>query len=243
MTSAPLRIGMWSGPRNLSTAMMRSFSSRDDTATADEPFYAHFLKTTNEQHPGRDEVFAEQDSDWKNVVDMLTGPIPGNKPVWYQKVLTHHIVGNMSLDWTEKLTNCFLIRHPKDMILSYQKIYPKVDISLLGWRQQVTIFDLVYQRTGEAPIVVEADDIANNPKAMLSMLCDRLGIPFTDKMLSWQKGPHPSYGSWGKYWYKNVMNTTGFHPFEEKHESIQSQHMAVYEECLDCYLKLQQYTL
>ena len=241
MTSAPLRIAMWSGPRNLSTAMMRSFSSRDDVATADEPFYAHFLKTTKEEHPGREDVFAEQDSDWRNVADYLTGPIPDDKSVWYQKMMTHHIVGNMSLDWTEKITNCFLIRHPKDMILSYQKVYPKVDISLLGCRQQVAIFDLVYQRTGEVPIVIEADDIAKNPSVVLSKLCDRLGIKFTEKMLSWPAGPNPSDGSWGKYWYKNVMKTTGFDPFKEKQDSIEKQHLSVYEECLDCYLKLHQY--
>ena len=234
---------MWSGPRNLSTAMMRAFGSRPDTAIADEPFYAHFLRTTGVDHPGRDEVFAELDSDWRKVADYLTGPIPDGKSVWYQKQMTHHIVGDNNLEWIKNVVNCFLIRHPKDVILSYQKIYPEIDVRLLGCRQQAAIFEQVMQTTGEPPIVIEADDIARQPGAMLPKLCDRLGIPFTTKMLSWPEGPAPADGSWGKYWYRNVMKTTGFQPFEKKDEDVDAQHKPVYDECMETYERLRRYKL
>ena len=243
MTTSPLRIAMWSGPRNLSTAMMRAFGSRPDTAIADEPFYAHFLKTTGVQHPGRAEVFAKLDSDWRKVADYLTGPVPDGKAVWYQKQMTHHVVGDNDLNWIGKVVNCFLIRHPKDVILSYQKIYPEVDINLLGCRQQATIFEHVRKVTGEPPIVIEADDIARNPEIMLTRLCERLGIPFTAKMLSWAEGPHPSDGVWGKYWYRNVMKTTGFHPFKEKEDEVEERHKPVYDECLETFLTLRAYKI
>lgn len=243
MTSTPLRIAMWSGPRNLSTAMMRAFSSRPDTAIADEPFYAHFLETTGVQHPGREDVFEELDSDWRKVADYLTGPIPEGKQVWYQKQMTHHIVGDNDLEWTDKVVNCFLIRHPRDVILSYLKIHPEIDVSLLGCRQQARIFNRILKTTETPPIVIEADDIAEKPEDILSKLCVRLGIPFTDAMLSWAEGPHPDDGVWGKYWYRNVMQTTGFQPFRQKTEQLDERHGKVYAECMDTYLRLRDYKL
>ena len=221
-----LRVAMWSGPRNISTAMMRAWENRIDTAVIDEPFYASYLRDTGVAHPGRDEVMAAQDTDAGNVARMLCGPIPDGKAVWYQKHMTQHILPGMSLDWLDALSNCFLIREPEAVVASFTVQRPDAAAWELGFEQQCRIFEHVCDRFGQAPPVVDAGDVLENPGGILRALCARLGIPFSLRMLQWPAGPRASDGVWAPYWYSAVERSTGFaayHPPTRKLDAFQSR--------------------
>ncbi len=143
MPKPPIRIAMWSGPRNISTAMMRAWENRADTTVVDEPLYAAYLDHTGLDHPGATEIINAYDTDWRDVADMLLGPIPGDKPIWYQKQMAHHLLPDMQIDWVDGLTNCFLIRSPREVITSYIKIRPDPTQADLGFVQQLDIFEQV----------------------------------------------------------------------------------------------------
>jgi hypothetical protein len=211
-----LRVAMWSGPRNISTTMMRSWENREDAAVVDEPLYAHYLVATGVDHPGRDEVIASQSTDWRKVAGELTGPIPEGKAVWYQKHMTQHVLKDMSLDWLDGLTNCFLIRRPELVVASFTKVRPDAALWELGFEQQTLIFDHVSRRLGSAPPVLDAEDVLKDPKAMLGALCARLGIPFSERMLRWPAGKRASDGVWAPYWYAAVERSTGFEPYSPR---------------------------
>ena len=147
-------IAMWSGPRNISTAMMRAFGSRPDTAVTDEPLYAHYLKVTGVAHPGRDAILAAHESDWRKVADELTGPVPGGRAIWYQKHMAHHLLPMIDRGWLDRLTHAFLIREPDEMLASLVKTYPLAGLADTGLPQQCEIFDRVAERIGRAPPVV-----------------------------------------------------------------------------------------
>ena len=181
-------IAMWSGPRNLSTAMMRSFENRSDTVVLDEPFYAHFLDKTNLNHPGRDEVLLSQDCNWNNVVKMITGPIPQNKPIWYQKHMAQHNLDGCDISWIKNLNNCILIRHPKYVIPSYNREYSISNEQLLGYPQQLDLIRVLEEELGVPPPIFDATDILKNPEKGIKKICMSLGIPFSKKMLKWPKG-------------------------------------------------------
>jgi len=237
------RISMWSGPRNISTALMRSFENRPDTAVIDEPFYSFFLKNTGIKHPIYKEVIESYDPSWDNTANTLMGPIPNNKNIWYQKLMTHHWVDNQPLDWTANTINCFLIRNPKDVILSYLKIHKEVTPELIGLPQQVHIFNYITEKTNKIPIVISSEDILKNPKLMLQKLCNLLDIPFSERMLSWPTGARDSDGIWGKYWYKNVVKTSSFSKPLNKDEKISEQFSSLLDGCNVYYRQIEKYKI
>lgn len=203
---------MWSGPRNISTAMMRAFENRDDTEVSDEPFYAAFLAKTGAQHPMFEEVIASQPNDWRDVADAMAGPAPGGRAVWYQKQMCHHMLPEFGLDWMDACTNAFLIRPPEQVLASYLAKRTVVTLDDIGVVRQNEIFDRVAERTGKAPPVIEGSDVLADPRVALSALCDALGIPFSEKMLSWPAGRRESDGVWAPAWYDAVERSTGFNP-------------------------------
>ncbi len=207
-----LRIAMWSGPRNISTGMMRAFENRDDTMVSDEPFYAAYLAATGLEHPMQAEVLASQPTDWRDVAAAVTGPVPDGKPVWYQKHMSHHMIDGFGLDWSEACANAFLIRDPGQVLASYVRKRSEVTLDDIGIVRQAEIFDRVAQHTGTAPPVIESADVLAAPREMLAALCRALGFAFSDRMLNWPPGPRASDGVWAPAWYDVVEQSTGFAP-------------------------------
>lgn len=213
MTAAdPVRIAMWSGPRNISSAMMRSFGARPDTAVTDEPFYAAFLARSGADHPLRAEVLASQPNDWREVVAQLLGPVPGGKPIWYQKHMTHHMLGEFGREWLGRVSNAFLIRDPQAVLASYMHIRAAESVTLddIGIVQQRELFEREAERLGRAPPVIEGADVLADPPGMLARLCAALAIPYTDSMLRWSAGRRDTDGVWAPAWYASVERSTGF---------------------------------
>lgn len=210
MTPAPQRIAMWSGPRNLSTAMMYAFAARGDCAVWDEPFYAAYLRSTGIDHPMRDDIIAAHDPDPASVAAACTGPIPQGQSLFYQKHMTLHMIPEFDRGFMRGLTNVFLIRHPARVIASYTKKREHPTLADIGFVQQAELFDQVAGWTGTAPVVIDSADIRADPKGALSRLCAALGVPFTDAMLHWPAGPKPYDGVWAPHWYNAVHASTGF---------------------------------
>jgi hypothetical protein len=208
----PVRIAMWSGPRNISTAMMRSFGARTDTAMIDEPFYAAYLAATGLEHPMRVEVLASQPNDWRDVVEGLLGPVPGDRPIYYQKHMTHHMLPAFGRDWVRYVRNAFLIRDPAAVLASYVQKRGEVTLADIGVVQQHEIFAAEADRLGHAPPVVDGADVLANPARVLSKLCAALQIGYTDDMLHWPAGRRESDGVWAPAWYDAVERSTGFGP-------------------------------
>jgi len=208
MIAAPLRIAMWSGPRNISTAMMRAFENRDDTAVIDEPFYAVYLALTGADHPMRTEVLQSQPNDWHDVEATLLSPCPA--PIFYQKHMTHHMVPQIGTRWMAACCNVFLIRRPDEVVASYMDKRGEASLADIGVVRQAELFDAEADRLGRAPIVIDSSDVSAAPEAMLRVLCDSIGIAFSVKMLSWPKGRRASDGVWAPAWYDQVERSTGF---------------------------------
>jgi hypothetical protein len=208
--SDPIRIAMWSGPRNISTAMMRSFENRPDTSVIDEPFYAAFLKATGIDHPMREESMASQPTDPQAVVAQILGPVPEGRPIWYQKHMTHHMVRGFPRAWIANMRNAFLIRAPEDVLASYIQKREDVALDDIGFVSQRELFECELDRQGNAPPVIEADDVLADPRGTLSALCKALGIPFSESMLAWPAGRRLTDGAWAPVWYNAVERSTGF---------------------------------
>jgi len=241
--SGGLRIAMWSGPRNISTAMMRAWENREDTAVVDEPFYAHYLQATGVNHPGREEVLKSQSTDAAEVAAMLTGPIPDGKPIWYQKHMTQHMLPDMPLDWLDQVTNCFLIRDPEQVVASFTIQRPDAAAWELGFEQQARLFDHVCDRLGHAPPVIDAADVLKDPRGTLGALCAKLGIPFTDRMLHWPPGPRASDGVWAPHWYAAVERSTGFAPYREREPKLSDFQWELADLCKAHYERLARHRL
>ncbi len=237
------RIAMWSGPRNISTAMMRSWGVRPDTVVTDEPLYAHYLRVTGIHHPAREEILASQPTDWRTVVDRLTGPIPEGRSVWYQKHMTHHMIPEVGRDWIHRVTNCFLIREPGAVILSYARVRPDPTPEDLGLPQQAELFELVRARTGRTPPVLDAHDVLSDPERVLRLLCEAIDVAFDPSMLSWPPGPRESDGVWSRHWYSSVESSTGFGPPRPRAEEIPERFREVYEICQEHYDRLHPHRL
>ena len=238
-----LRIAMWSGPRNISTAMMRSFGSRPDTAVTDEPLYAHYLRVTGLPHPGHAVVIASQENDWRKVTKALTGPIPGGRAIWYQKHMAHHLLTVIGRDWLDRLTHAFLIREPDEMLASLLRTYPEAGIADTGLPQQWEIFERVSQRPGRAPPVVLSSDVLRDPQKMLTKLCDALGIGFLPEMLSWAPGRRMTDGVWAPHWYAAVEASTGFEPWKPRPVTLPASQQPLLAECRRWYEKLYRHRL
>lgn len=231
----PPRIAMWSGPRNISTALMRSWGSRSDTVVADEPLYAHYLDATGRAHPGRDEVIAQNETDWRAVVDRITGSLPDGVSIFYQKHMAHHLLPEMETDWVLKLRNAFLIREPREMLTSLVEFLPEPTLSDTGLPQQWALFQRLRDERGSAPPVIVARDVLTDPRPMLNTLCEALGVPFRSSMLSWDSGPRETDGVWAKHWYDSVYDSTGFRPYEPKDEPVPERLRDLHEECQALY--------
>lgn len=233
-----VRVAMWSGPRNLSTALMRSFGNRSDTVVVDEPLYAHYLLRTGLDHPGREQVLAAQDTDWRAVVAGLTGPVPGGRSVYYQKHMTHHLLPDVGRDWLDAVTNAFLIRDPAQVVASYAKVRGEPTLEDLGLPQQVEIFRRCCERTGTPPPVVDANDLLADPAGVLRRLCDRLGLPFEERMLAWPPGPRPEDGVWSPHWYSSVEASTGFATPSDRPAEVPARLLGLLDRCRPAYEEL-----
>ena len=216
----PLRLAMWSGPRNISTAMMRAWENRGDCAVVDEPLYAHYLAHTDRDHPGREEIIAAGETDWRKVATRLTGAVPEGKAIWYQKHMAHHLLPHIGRGWLGELTHGFLIRDPREVLLSYLKSRPSLTAEDIGVVRQLEIFESVQNQSGVTPPVVDAGEFLQAPEPQLRALCERLGVAFTPRMLSWPAGPRASDGIWAPYWYEAVLRSTGFEPYREREHRV-----------------------
>ena len=235
----PVRIAMWSGPRNISTAMMRSWGNRADTFVCDEPFYAHYLQATGRNHPSAEEVIADGETNWRKVVQQLTGDVPEKKHIFYQKQMTHHLLPQIDRAWLGAVTNCFLIRDPREVIASYIKKNDDPALEDIGFVQQAEIFDWVYAQTGAIPAVVDARDVLEKPRKILGLLCDQVGVEFSESMLSWPRGLRATDGIWAKHWYGEVMTSTSFRPPSRREvEPVPARLREVHNCCLECYDRL-----
>lgn len=239
----PLRLAMWSGPRNISTAMMRAWENRGDCMVSDEPLYAHYLAHTHSDHPGADEVIAQGETDWKRVATSLTGPLPQARAIWYQKHMSHHLLPHIAHEWTHSLRNVFLIRDPDDVVASYIKSRATVTAEDIGLEQEAKLFDEVAQRLGAPPPVIDANDFLKNPEAHLRALCSHLGIEFTDRMLSWPAGPRDSDGVWAPHWYAAVWRSTGFEAPRLRAESLDESAQRAADAARPWYEHLYQFRL
>jgi hypothetical protein len=234
----PVRIAMWSGPRNLSTALMRSFGSRADTFVTDEPLYAHYLKVTKLAHPGADEVIATHEHDWRRAAAWLTGSVPEGKAIWYQKHMTHHLLPGIERDWLANLTHAFLLRDPRDVLPSLDLKFAQPTLADTGLPQQIELFELVRRRTGRVPPVIDAADLLRDPPKILRLLCERLGIEYDACMLHWAAGKRATDGVWAKHWYHGVEQSTGFGPERARRAELNEHLAGLHEECLPHYRAL-----
>jgi hypothetical protein len=210
------RIALWSGPRNISTAMMRAFENRSDSLVDDEPFYAFYLKTTGLEHPATAAILASQPNDWREVAANLTGPVPEGVRVFYQKHMAHHLLPEIERDWMRGLEHAFLIREPRAMLSSYLEKREQATLEDLGFPQQVALYDWLALETGQPPAIVDSRQVLENPRGVLAALCEALGIEFQESMLSWPAGQRDSDGVWADHWYDAVLKSTGFQPYKSK---------------------------
>lgn len=237
------RVAMWSGPRNLSTAMMYSFAARGDCAVWDEPFYAAYLKATGIDHPMRDAIIAAHQADPDGVAAACIGPIPQEQSLFYQKHMTLHMIPGFDRGFMRSLTNVFLIRHPARVVASYAKKREGPTLADIGFVQQAELFDETAQWMGRAPMVIDSADIRADPATMLRKLCDALGIGFTPKMLHWPAGGHPSDGVWAPHWYGAVHRSTGFDAAEGDLPDLPDSYRAIADMALPYYERLARYRL
>lgn len=238
------RIAMWSGPRNISTAMMRSWGNRSDTTVVDEPLYAHYLSHSGVEHPGQDEILKSQSTDWRKVTYNLTeGSLSSVTRIFYQKHMAHHQLPVMSSDWILSLRNCFLIRDPDFVVSSYAEKRPDLTPADLGFEQQLKLFDLVRSKQNVIPTVIDSDLFLENPKQQLQALCISLGVPFQMAMLKWPAGRRNTDGVWAKHWYHNVEKSTEFAKTRKKAPTLSADQQAISDQCRPYYETLKQHCL
>lgn len=239
-TNDCLRLSVWSGPRNVSTALMYAFAQRADTRVVDEPLYGHYLKITGAPHPGADEVMAVLETDGRRVVDaVLLGP--GDRPVLFFKNMAHHLTG-LDPAFMRQLTNVLLIRNPEEMLPSLAVNLTQPTLRDTGFKHQVEILDMLLA-WGQTPPVLEARELLQNPRSVLGQLCDRLGLAFDEAMLAWPAGPRSEDGIWAKYWYHSLHRSTGFQPYRPKTEPFPDQLRPLLEACRPYYERLLAYTI
>jgi len=223
--------------------MMRAWGNRADTAVIDEPFYGYYLERTGKEHPGTEEVIAHGEIDWRKIVNQLTDAVPSGKPIFFQKQMVHHLLPEIDRGWMVDLTNCFLIRDPREVILSYIKKNPEPTLEDLGFVQQLKIFDFVRGQTNSVPTIVDAKDVLQNPERTLRLLCDTIGVSFDAAMLSWPPGLRDTDGIWAKYWYDEVARSTSFRPYTPREGVVPERLREIYEQCRECYEQLHQHRL
>ncbi len=233
-----MRIAMWSGPRNLSTAMMYSFAARSDCAVWDEPFYAPFLKQSGRQDPMLEEIFAGEETDPQKVAQRCLGPIPEGKSVFYQKHMPHHMIDGIPRQWIADMVNVFLIRHPARVIASYAKKRENPNMNDIGIKMQSALFDEITAINGQPPVVIDSGEIRKDPENMLAKLCAAIKLDFDPAMLSWPAGGHPSDGAWAPHWYPEVWKSSGFAPPEGDLPELTGDLAKLLDEALPYYERL-----
>lgn len=229
------RICMWSGPRNISTALMYSFGNRPDTLVIDEPFYAYYLVKSSLEHPGWEETLEHQSYDYLEVIKSVLYQ-RSEKSIMYIKNMTHHTI-DMTLEFMNDLINLFLIRHPTEVISSYIKNIPNPTMDDLGYKRQWELVEHVMS-CGEKPFIVDSSELLTNPRIILGKMCAFAHIEFRESMLRWEAGPKPYDGIWAKYWYKNVHQSTGFNKRESKARKLSREYSKLEKECMVYYNKL-----
>ncbi|WP_108810038.1 sulfotransferase [Sphingorhabdus sp. Alg231-15] len=243
MTSEPVRIAMWSGPRNISTAMMRSFGSRSDCAVTDEPFYGAFLHKTGFRQPLADQIIAAMDIDWNSVADSMRGPVPDGKAIWYQKHMPHHMVDGVSITDFPDHRHAFLIRDPDHVVASYAAKHVEVTPDDLGYERQLTFIDHAAQITGKAPIILDSADIVQDPERHLKALCAALEIDWDPAMLSWEAGGRKTDGIWASHWYNRVVETTTFGESKDGRPMLTQAQQKVVDRCQMFYNQMSEHRL
>jgi hypothetical protein len=238
-----VNIAMWSGPRNISTAMMRAFENRPDTAVIDEPFYAAFLVRSGLGHPMRQEVLAAHEADPAAVMGVLAGEAPGGAAVFYQKQMTHHMLPGFDGPWMDHCRHAFLIRAPERVLASYVRKRAEVSAEDIGFRRQGELFDEIAARTGAPPPVIDADDILAEPRGALTALCAALAIAFEEAMLAWPAGSRASDGAWAPAWYDAVERSTGFAPPPPPAAPLRGALAAIAEEVRPIYERLRRHRI
>lgn len=233
-----MKIAMWSGPRNLSTAMMYAFAARGDCAVWDEPFYAAYLAATGLNHPMKEAVIAAGEVNSGAVAAACLGAHPGGRPLFYQKHMTLHMIGGFDRSFMRGLQNVFLIRHPARVVASYSKKREAPVLADIGFVQQLELFEEVAGWLGRAPLVVDSADIRARPRETLEKLCAALGIPFLETMLHWSAGPKPYDGVWAPHWYNAVHASTGFDEPEGPLPDLSGSYAALAEQALPYYERL-----
>ena len=196
-----MKIAMWSGPRNLSTAMMYSFGNRDDFDALDEPFYAPYLAQSGIEHPMGSEIMRAHETDPNKVPQQFN---PHSERHLYMKHMPHHMLADFPIDWAQDCINIHLLRHPARVIASYSAKRGEVTTEDIGYAQQLKI----YEKLGG--IVIDSADIRANPERALRKLCSEIGLNFDPAMLSWASGPRTYDGIWAAHWYGAVHKSTGF---------------------------------
>lgn len=238
MSANVVRIAAWSGPRNISTAMMRAWENREDAVVVDEPFYAYFLAETGLDHPGRDEVLRAGETNPDAVAASLLAPLAAGKRVFYQKHMAHHMLGPLlgggPPAWFREVRHAFLLRDPREVLASYIKSRPEVSAEDLGVHAEWRLMELV-RALGETPIVFDAADFLRAPEAHLRAWCAHLGIDFSPRMLSWPAGPRASDGVWAPHWYDAVLASTGFEPWRPRDVNLPARYQPVLDACLPVY--------
>lgn len=217
---------------------MRSWGSRPDTFVCDEPLYAHYLSTTGINHPGREQIIRYGETDWRQVVRWLTGPVPDGKAIFYQKHMAHHLLPDMMGNWLGSLRNALLIRDPQEMLISFAKVMPAPRLDDTGLQRQIELYESVRKITGESPPVIDARDVLENPEVMLRRLCDKLRVAFRPEMLRWRRGRRATDGLWAPYWYANVENSTGFKEYEPPSGTLPSRLQDLEHACRSLYNEL-----
>ena len=232
-------VSCWSGPRNISTALMRSWSSRKDTFVTDEPFYAYYLKKTKLKHPFYNEIINKYSSNYDEVVNYLINRIPKNKKIWYQKHMAHHIFDFNNIEWVNNFENCILLRHPKEVISSYSKKNKLNTVEELGYPQQYEIIKYL-KKINKSYVIIDSSELLKNPEKVLSNWCTKINIKFDKSMLRWEKGNYVSDGIWWKSWYDNVIKTTGFKEYKKKDINIENKYDSIYNESMKYYTYLKE---
>ena len=223
---------------------MRGWGNRSDTVVVDEPFYAYYLEKSGKDHPNAAEVIAHGETNWRKIATHLTRePIPDGKHIFFQKQMTHHLLPEIDREWMVDLTNCFLIRDPREVILSYIKKNPDPELEDLGFVQQCEIFNFVRERTDSIPPVVDAKDVLQDPQRTLRLLCKAIGVEFDKAMLSWPSGLRDTDGIWAKHWYDAVARSTSFEKYQPREGNVPDSLRKIYERCRECYQDLYQHRL
>ena len=235
-----LRLSVWSGPRNVSTALMYSFRQRPDTRVIDEPLYGHYLAVTDADHPASEEVTAAMDNDGERVVRrVMLGPC--DKPIVFFKNMAHHLVG-LDRGFLQEITNVLLTRDPREMLPSLAEQLPSPTLRDTGLAEQVEILDAALDG-GNPPIVLDARELLLDPASVLRETCERLRIPFDGAMLRWPAGPKPEDGVWARHWYRNVHASTGFGEYRPKPEPFPEALEPLLRECLPLYEELRRHAI